>query len=99
MTIGDELAKTLTEKTRRDILSLLEQTAGRMAQTSVLQMQLRQVKYVTLSTAEIIGHLTYLRDLGLLHLLADGIAVKLTTDGSQCARGFGDYPGVGRAEV
>lgn len=99
MSTADDLNETLTKKTRRDILTLLEQTMGRMAPTSQLQLQLQQVKYVTLSTTQIVGHLTYLRDLGLVHLLAEGTAVKLTAAGSQCAQGFSDYPGVGRAEV
>lgn len=97
--LTDDLNRTLGEKARRDILTLLENCAGRMAQTSSLQVLLRQSKFITLSTAQLLGHLTYLRDLDLVHLLAEGTAVKLTAAGSQCAQGFGDYPGIARAEV
>lgn len=95
-TPADDMAHALAAKNRRDILTLLETAAGRVLQAGTLQLQLKQVKFTPLSTAQLLGHLTYLRDLGLVMLLADGNAVRLTAAGSECAQGLADYPGVAR---
>jgi hypothetical protein len=96
MSMAEELAKGIGDRRRLHILQYLRDVKGYMAATSDIQAYLAVQHMTTASTPTLLADIVRLRDLGLVHELAEGTAAKLTKEGLEAANGVTQYPGVAR---
>lgn len=95
MNLVDDLKKSLDERRRANILRFLARNNNYMASADDVRLYLN-----TLGTAinrhVLIADLAMLSNLGLLILMAEGTAARLTSDGLDVAEGSATMPGVAR---
>lgn len=96
MALADDFKRKTYEMQKLHILEFLRGQPTYVAATDVIYQYLTEQKFDTISMARLNAHLIMLAENGLVDLLADGTAARVTFDGIECANGMVHYPGVAR---